>query len=160
LALEVRTREAFPKTWAAIWNNLGSVYFYRIRGERAENLERAIEHLALALEVRTREAYPEDWAMTQTNLGNAHAERIPGDPAPRGPAHPMQAPRWRLGHRVTRRELMLLLIGAMAAARPVSAQQKAIPVIGYLRMIGISRVKSPAEPMVCGLSPGGRRIPT
>src|SRR4029077_3698947 len=39
----------------------------------------------------------------------------------------------RLGDRVRRRELMLLLVGgAMAAAPTLRAQQKAMPVIGYL----------------------------
>jgi hypothetical protein len=33
---------------------------------------------------------------------------------------------------VNRRELMLLLAGAMTAARTGRAQQKAMPVIGYL----------------------------
>ncbi len=38
-ALQVRTREAFPKDWAATQNNLGDAYSDRIRGERGENLE-------------------------------------------------------------------------------------------------------------------------
>src|SRR5205807_4125787 len=38
----------------------------------------------------------------------------------------------RRGHRMRRRELMLLLGGAMVAGRAVHAQQKAMPVIGYL----------------------------
>lgn len=36
-ALEVCTLDAYPEEWAAIQNNLGSVYADRIRGERAEN---------------------------------------------------------------------------------------------------------------------------
>ena len=50
-------------------NNLALAYADRIRGERAENLERAIHHYTLALEVRTRQADPERWAGTQNNLG-------------------------------------------------------------------------------------------
>jgi putative tryptophan/tyrosine transport system substrate-binding protein len=37
-----------------------------------------------------------------------------------------------------RRELMLLLVGAMTAARALCAQQKAMPVIGYLGNISLS----------------------
>src|SRR5205814_9926777 len=36
------------------------------------------------------------------------------------------------GHRMKRRELLLLLGGAMIAARTLGAQQKARPVIGFL----------------------------
>jgi tetratricopeptide (TPR) repeat protein len=56
-------------------NNLGNAYADRIRGERAENLERAIRHYQQALEVRTREAFPSDWAGTQNNLGLAYHNR-------------------------------------------------------------------------------------
>jgi ABC-type uncharacterized transport system substrate-binding protein len=38
----------------------------------------------------------------------------------------------RRGHRMTRREMILLLAGAMTAARTLRAQQKAMPVIGVL----------------------------
>jgi tetratricopeptide (TPR) repeat protein len=81
LALQVRTREAFPENWAGTQNNLGAAYRNRIRGERAENLEKAIAAYELALQVRTREAFPHDWAMAQNNLGTAYSDRIRGERA-------------------------------------------------------------------------------
>ncbi|MEA3340519.1 MAG: CHAT domain-containing tetratricopeptide repeat protein, partial [Chloroflexota bacterium] len=80
-ALEIRTRQAFPKGWAATQNNLGEAYRNRIRGERAENIERAIHHYSQTLEVRTRQAFPAAWAMTQNNIALAYADRIRGDRA-------------------------------------------------------------------------------
>jgi tetratricopeptide (TPR) repeat protein len=74
--LQVYSREAFPFEWAQTQNNLGSVYFNRIRGERAENLEQAIQYYETALQVRTRQDFPQDWAMTQNNLGTAYLDRI------------------------------------------------------------------------------------
>jgi hypothetical protein len=56
--------------WARIQNNLASAYMARIRGERTENLERAIQHFEQALTVYTREAFPEQWARVQGNLAN------------------------------------------------------------------------------------------
>jgi len=60
---------------------LALAYSDRIRGDRAENIEQAIEHYQLALEVHTCEAFPEDWAMTQSNIANAYRDRISGDRA-------------------------------------------------------------------------------
>jgi len=39
LALQVKTRDAFPQQWAMTQNNLGEAYRNRIKGEREENLE-------------------------------------------------------------------------------------------------------------------------
>ncbi|WP_152553681.1 tetratricopeptide repeat protein, partial [Limnospira platensis] len=79
--LEVYTRSDYPEDWATTQNNLGSAYRQRIRGERAENLEKAIAYYEAALEVRTRSAFPEDWAGTQNNLGAAYCNRIKGERA-------------------------------------------------------------------------------
>jgi CHAT domain-containing protein len=58
--------------------NLGAAYLYRIRGERADNLEQAITACHDALRVLTCEAFPQQWAMTKNNLGNAYNQRVEG----------------------------------------------------------------------------------
>ena len=59
--------------------NLAVAYGNRILGNRADNLEQAIQCYQLALSVRTREAYPEQWATTQLNLAGAYQTRNTGD---------------------------------------------------------------------------------
>ena len=81
LALQVRTRDSFPEDWADTQNNLGNAYGDRIKGERADNIERAITSYELALQVYTRDAFPEDWAMTQNNLAATYWNRIRGERA-------------------------------------------------------------------------------
>ena len=75
------SKEAFPTDWAATQNNLGAAYLYRIKGDKAENLELSIAAYQNALLVRTKDALPQDWAMTQNNLGAAYVYRIKGDRA-------------------------------------------------------------------------------
>ena len=70
-----------PVDWATTQNNLGIAYADRIRGDRAANLEQAIECYKQALEVRTWQDLPVDWATTQNNQGIAYADRIRGDRA-------------------------------------------------------------------------------
>ncbi|MDZ8261266.1 CHAT domain-containing protein, partial [Nostoc sp. ChiQUE01b] len=53
----------------------------RIKGDRADNIEKAIAAFTAALTVRTPEALPIDWATTQNNLGLAYTDRIKGDRA-------------------------------------------------------------------------------
>ena len=79
--MTVFTREAVPKQWAIAQNNLAIVYRNRIRGEQADNLERAIAHNEQALTVRPREAFPQDWAITQNNLALVYWSRIRGERA-------------------------------------------------------------------------------
>jgi Tetratricopeptide repeat len=64
--------------WAQTQNNLASAYVTRIRGERADNIEKVIGALEVALTVFTREALPIYWADTQNNLAVAYRERIRG----------------------------------------------------------------------------------
>ena len=80
-ALQVCTRDAFPKDWAMTQNNLGGAYYNRICGERVENLEQAIAAYQAALQIRTQDTFPPDWAMTQNNLGIAYKDRIRGERA-------------------------------------------------------------------------------
>jgi CHAT domain-containing protein len=53
-------------------NNLATAYSDRIRGERAENIERAIEGYQQALEVMTRQAMPNEYRRTQRNLARLY----------------------------------------------------------------------------------------
>ncbi|MCU7243494.1 MAG: DUF3110 domain-containing protein [Microcystis aeruginosa WS75] len=76
IALNIFTFKNFPQQWAETNNALAIAYFDRIRGEKAENLERAIAFYNEALKVYTFDAFPQEWAMTQNNLGNAYCKRI------------------------------------------------------------------------------------
>ncbi len=76
--LEVFSYEKFPQEWARTQTNLGTAYLFRIRGERAENLEQAINLYKAALTVRNREEFREQWAGIQMNLGTSYRHRILG----------------------------------------------------------------------------------
>jgi CHAT domain-containing protein len=54
-------------------------YGDRIRGEKALNLEQAINHFNAALRVNTQKTFPQEWAMLQNNLGTVFGARILGD---------------------------------------------------------------------------------
>ncbi|WP_335053693.1 tetratricopeptide repeat protein [Nostoc sp.] len=86
MALTVFTREASSQQWhiehwAVLQTNLANVYCDRIKGNRAENLEAAIEAYQLALKVFIQESFPEEWATIINNLGTAYNERILGNRA-------------------------------------------------------------------------------
>lgn len=74
LALQVRSREAFPEQGADTQNNLGNAYCERIQSNTIENLWLAVEAYQEALGIYTRRAFPQRWARTQNNLGTAYSE--------------------------------------------------------------------------------------
>lgn len=58
---------------------LGHVYYERIKGDRKENLENAINAYNSALEVCSHKNFPEKWTQIQNGLGNAYIKRIKGE---------------------------------------------------------------------------------
>ncbi|NJM22789.1 MAG: CHAT domain-containing protein, partial [Richelia sp. SM1_7_0] len=72
---------AYPSDWAMTQINLAIAYTIRINGNKADNLERAIQAHQQALSVFTRKAFPIDWARNQNNLGIAYLQRINGNKA-------------------------------------------------------------------------------
>jgi hypothetical protein len=68
-ALSIYTREYVPATyWAMLQHNLGLAYRNRIRGNRRENLGRAIGCLNESTKVYTKEKFPEKWKINQEDL--------------------------------------------------------------------------------------------
>ncbi|MCS6792192.1 MAG: tetratricopeptide repeat protein [Oscillatoriaceae bacterium SKW80] len=61
--------------WAGTQNNLAVAYSDRVKGNRLENLERAITCYEKALKVYTLDAFPQEWAITQRNLALVQEER-------------------------------------------------------------------------------------
>ena len=70
--MEVYTPDAFPFEWAMSQNNLANAYLYRIRGEKAENLELAIAAFEAALTIFTPDAFPIEHTATLYGLGVAY----------------------------------------------------------------------------------------
>ena len=77
----MRTKEIAPVDWARSMSNLANAYQQRIRGDRANNLEKAIHTVRQSLEILTKVSRPMDWAQSTNNLANAYLERIHGDKA-------------------------------------------------------------------------------
>jgi tetratricopeptide (TPR) repeat protein len=58
--------------WAQTQNNLANAYLDRIKGDKVENLEKAIAAYQLALNIRTLENFPLEHLKTEQNRGNLH----------------------------------------------------------------------------------------
>ncbi|MYV97249.1 CHAT domain-containing protein [Streptomyces sp. SID3343] len=68
-----------PELAVTINHGLGLVYSQRVQGDRAANIEAAIQHLTAALEGMGHERNPENWALTQQALGAAYDDRVVGE---------------------------------------------------------------------------------
>jgi CHAT domain-containing protein len=80
-ALRWYQQDHYPLQWARVQAHLGWAYAERVGGDRAENIERAIDAYQLALQVITAQRFPDRWALLQRLLAAAFVERLYGDPA-------------------------------------------------------------------------------
>ncbi|GGF28038.1 hypothetical protein GCM10011383_44730 [Hymenobacter cavernae] len=69
------------REWASLQLKLGLSLKNSSSGDKARNIEAAIQAFDQALKIYNREQYAEDWATTQTALGNAYINRLSGDNA-------------------------------------------------------------------------------
>ena len=69
------------KNWVRTQNNLGAACSALPTGDRAANLQKAIDAFQAALRVTTEKDFPADWAETQKNLGETYTV-IPGGNRP------------------------------------------------------------------------------
>lgn len=81
LMLIDRNEEAEVLAWARFKTRLAGSLVINPSGNRAENIEQAIQHHQQILEVYTLEVSPEEWARTHNNLGEAYRDRIRGEKA-------------------------------------------------------------------------------
>jgi len=79
-ALELVPPES-KELWAALQVELANSLAQSPQGDRAENIEQAIQHYEQALKVYTQKDFPEQWATTENNLAAAYWSRIRGDRA-------------------------------------------------------------------------------
>jgi len=81
VAAKFLTFEDSSEAWCLCQMMLGNVYLRRIKGERAENLEKSLYYLHNALQVHNCAQLPEHWAAIHLNLVIAYDYRIRGDQA-------------------------------------------------------------------------------
>ena len=55
---------------------LSEACMQRVEGDRAENLELAVDIRGQVLEDITRQDFPQEWAMTHHNVANAYIYRV------------------------------------------------------------------------------------
>ncbi|HEY6249183.1 MAG TPA: hypothetical protein VI685_04440, partial [Candidatus Angelobacter sp.] len=80
-ALKRASPDRSPQEWAIAINNYANVYYLRVRGERAENLEICIQAAKLASESIDYHRFPAEWGAVMITLGKAYFRRMRNSPA-------------------------------------------------------------------------------
>jgi hypothetical protein len=107
-ALELVSRDSQPELWAVLQGRLGNSLAQNSLGDRAQNIEDAIEHYELALQVRTPTTFPQDCRNTAYSLGNLlyNERRFPEARTPFTTAHEaVEALRGEIQREGARRDL-------------------------------------------------------
>ncbi|MEH1861886.1 MAG: CHAT domain-containing tetratricopeptide repeat protein [Nostoc sp.] len=78
---KIFNRQIVPEIWANIQLSLAPAYRHRIRGNRADNQEKAIAACNNGLLIYTSDSFIKEWASLQSNLGLVYTDRITGDKA-------------------------------------------------------------------------------
>ena len=81
IASSVYAEENYMDVWGAVQWRMADAYFERIKGKRADNLEKAIDICLNTLKSIPRELSAKLWANIQLSLGNVYIYRIKGDKA-------------------------------------------------------------------------------
>jgi hypothetical protein len=79
-ALRYRTRELDPSRWAHTMSTSAAAWCRRVKGDRSENLERALACLTEIGDSLDKDPDPTLWALARANSGNAYFQRLVGDP--------------------------------------------------------------------------------
>ncbi|MBE9214965.1 CHAT domain-containing protein [Plectonema cf. radiosum LEGE 06105] len=79
VASRVYAEENYMDAWGAVQYRLADAYFERIKGQKVENLEKALDICLNSLKYNYREISPELWAYIKLSLGKIYIYRIEGD---------------------------------------------------------------------------------
>jgi CHAT domain-containing protein len=77
--LELKSASVTPEERAVTLSLLGFAYLEQMRGDQAENIERAISFLEQALDLQSYKSVPDAWLATMSTLVQAYGRRIRGD---------------------------------------------------------------------------------
>jgi tetratricopeptide (TPR) repeat protein len=78
-ALGFTSREKNPTLWGSLHGMLGNSLRKNPKGDRAENIERAIESFRQAAQVLSKEMEPVLWAFNTNNLAKTYLQRVRGN---------------------------------------------------------------------------------